>query len=342
MAGASGYAGGEILRLLLAHPQFEIGAVTAASSAGARLGGVHPHLSRWPTASSRHDGRDPGGPRRRLPRPAARPLGGPRAQLPDEVVVIDCGADFRLDRAGLDRLLRHPRTPGRGPTGCPSCPARPAPAARAARRADRASPCPAATRPPSRSPSPPASPPACSSPTTSSSSPPRAPRAPAVAQAAPARQRGDGLDVALRRGRRPPAHPRDRAEPVAGRRGAGHRLLHADAGPDAARHPRHLHRAAAAGADPGRRPRGAWQTAYADEPFVHLLPDGQWPRDRRRARAATPSRCRSPSTSAPGASSSSRPSTTSPRAPPAPPCSAPTSPSVSTRPSACPIAGLAP
>ena len=34
VAGASGYAGGEVLRLLLAHPGAEIGAVTAGSNAG--------------------------------------------------------------------------------------------------------------------------------------------------------------------------------------------------------------------------------------------------------------------------------------------------------------------
>ena len=34
VAGASGYAGGELLRLLLAHPQVEIGALTGASNAG--------------------------------------------------------------------------------------------------------------------------------------------------------------------------------------------------------------------------------------------------------------------------------------------------------------------
>jgi N-acetyl-gamma-glutamyl-phosphate reductase len=37
VAGASGYAGGEILRLLLGHPDVEIGALTAGGSAGARL-----------------------------------------------------------------------------------------------------------------------------------------------------------------------------------------------------------------------------------------------------------------------------------------------------------------
>ncbi|HEX5428180.1 MAG TPA: N-acetyl-gamma-glutamyl-phosphate reductase, partial [Pedococcus sp.] len=45
VAGASGYAGGELLRLLLAHPDVEIGAVTAASSAGQPLGSVHPNLT---------------------------------------------------------------------------------------------------------------------------------------------------------------------------------------------------------------------------------------------------------------------------------------------------------
>ncbi|MDI9580915.1 MAG: N-acetyl-gamma-glutamyl-phosphate reductase, partial [Thermobispora sp.] len=38
IAGASGYAGGELLRLLLGHPAIEIGALTAGSSAGTRLG----------------------------------------------------------------------------------------------------------------------------------------------------------------------------------------------------------------------------------------------------------------------------------------------------------------
>jgi N-acetyl-gamma-glutamyl-phosphate reductase len=45
VAGASGYAGGELLRLLLAHPEVEIGALTAASSAGTSLGVHQPHLA---------------------------------------------------------------------------------------------------------------------------------------------------------------------------------------------------------------------------------------------------------------------------------------------------------
>ncbi len=38
VAGCTGYAGGEALRLLLGHPEVEIGAVTAKASAGSKLG----------------------------------------------------------------------------------------------------------------------------------------------------------------------------------------------------------------------------------------------------------------------------------------------------------------
>lgn len=44
VAGASGYAGGEVARLLAAHPNIEVATVTAASSAGRRLGEFHPHI----------------------------------------------------------------------------------------------------------------------------------------------------------------------------------------------------------------------------------------------------------------------------------------------------------
>ena len=44
VAGASGYAGGEVLRLLAGHPEFEIAAATAHSQAGEPVGAVHPHL----------------------------------------------------------------------------------------------------------------------------------------------------------------------------------------------------------------------------------------------------------------------------------------------------------
>ncbi|HSO65171.1 MAG TPA: N-acetyl-gamma-glutamyl-phosphate reductase, partial [Ornithinibacter sp.] len=37
VAGASGYAGGEVVRLLLQHPELEVGALTASSKAGQPL-----------------------------------------------------------------------------------------------------------------------------------------------------------------------------------------------------------------------------------------------------------------------------------------------------------------
>ena len=44
VAGASGYAGGELLRLLAEHPDFEVQTVTAFQNAGQRLLSVQPHL----------------------------------------------------------------------------------------------------------------------------------------------------------------------------------------------------------------------------------------------------------------------------------------------------------
>lgn len=44
VVGASGYASGELLRLLLQHPDIEPAVLTASSQAGALVGEVHPHL----------------------------------------------------------------------------------------------------------------------------------------------------------------------------------------------------------------------------------------------------------------------------------------------------------
>ena len=43
--GASGYAGGELLRLLTAHPAVAVGPLFGAASAGQRVGTIHRHLS---------------------------------------------------------------------------------------------------------------------------------------------------------------------------------------------------------------------------------------------------------------------------------------------------------
>jgi N-acetyl-gamma-glutamyl-phosphate reductase len=95
--GASGYAGGELLRLLDDHPTFEIGAVAAAGNAGRSLGEVHPHL---PTLADRVLV-DAGSPDiataevvfLALPHGASAELA---ARLDRTARVIDLGADFRL------------------------------------------------------------------------------------------------------------------------------------------------------------------------------------------------------------------------------------------------------
>jgi N-acetyl-gamma-glutamyl-phosphate reductase len=97
VAGASGYAGGELLRLLLAHPAFEVGALTAASSAGTPLGEHQPHLVPLadrvlePTTAETLAGHDVVF--LALPHGASAAVA---AALPPDVVVVDCGADHRL------------------------------------------------------------------------------------------------------------------------------------------------------------------------------------------------------------------------------------------------------
>jgi N-acetyl-gamma-glutamyl-phosphate reductase len=89
-----------VLRLLLSHPDVEIGALTAASSAGTALGMHHPHLipladrilqPTTPEILSGHDVVFLG-----LPHGQS---GAVAAQLGDDVMVIDLGADFRLSSA---------------------------------------------------------------------------------------------------------------------------------------------------------------------------------------------------------------------------------------------------
>ena len=54
VAGASGYAGGELLRLLAGHPDLEIAAVTADSSAGKSVAQLHPGLAGAPGLVGTH------------------------------------------------------------------------------------------------------------------------------------------------------------------------------------------------------------------------------------------------------------------------------------------------
>ncbi|GIT81128.1 N-acetyl-gamma-glutamyl-phosphate reductase [Leifsonia sp. LS1] len=98
VAGASGYAGGELLRILADHPDFEIRTVTAHQNAGHPLIAHQPHLRSLAHLT--------------LVESTAENLAGHdivflalphgksgeiAAQLPAETLVVDCGADHRLE-----------------------------------------------------------------------------------------------------------------------------------------------------------------------------------------------------------------------------------------------------
>jgi len=128
VAGASGYAGGEILRLLLGHPAYNdgrlaIGSVTAAASAGSTLGEHHPHLIPLaqrvvePTELSVLSGHDVVF--LALPHGHSAVLA---EQLGPQTLIIDCGADFRLtDAASWERFYGSPHA-GSWPYGLPELP----------------------------------------------------------------------------------------------------------------------------------------------------------------------------------------------------------------------------
>ena len=123
IAGASGYAGGEILRLLLGHPDFQVGAVTAAASAGTRLGAVHPHLT--PLADRVLAPTTPQTLAGHAVIFLALPHGASAAlvdRLPDDMVVIDCGADFRLTDAQQWQHFYGSNHAGSWPYGLPELP----------------------------------------------------------------------------------------------------------------------------------------------------------------------------------------------------------------------------
>ncbi|MHA6602424.1 N-acetyl-gamma-glutamyl-phosphate reductase [Corynebacterium coyleae] len=128
VAGATGYAGGEILRLLLGHPAYlagtlEIGALTGASNAGQQVGDLMPHLPELadrviePTTIDVLAGHDVvflG-----LPHGHSAEIG---QALGEDVVVIDCAADFRLRDAEQWTRFYGSEHAGSWPYGLPELP----------------------------------------------------------------------------------------------------------------------------------------------------------------------------------------------------------------------------
>jgi N-acetyl-gamma-glutamyl-phosphate reductase len=101
VAGASGYAGGELLRLVAGHPELELVLATGHSQVGATLHAVHPHLvtlADLPLTAT--DPAELAGADLvflALPHGESAAL---VAALPQEVAVVDLGADHRLTDAG--------------------------------------------------------------------------------------------------------------------------------------------------------------------------------------------------------------------------------------------------
>ena len=279
IAGASGYAGGEILRLLLGHPDISVGALTAASSAGTRLGDIHPHLT--PLAG------------RVLVETTAQTLAGHQVvflalphgasaaivdQLADDVIVIDCGADFRLSDAQQWQHYYGSNHAGSWPYGLPELPLSLGHKGREALAGARRIAIPGCY------------PTACS-------------LALAPGFVAGLLEAADVVIVAASgtsgAGKSLKPHLLG-AETMSSMSpygvGGTHRHtpeieqnLSASAGapvtvsftPTLAPMARGILATCTARAKPGvsaATVRAAWDAAYADEPFVHLLPDGQWPR----------------------------------------------------------------
>lgn len=100
VAGASGYAGGEALRLLLAHPEFELGSAQAHTSRGP-VADHHPHLpidrELEPLDAKRLAEAD--AVILALPHGASGELAAQVAELAPDCLIVDLGADHRLERA---------------------------------------------------------------------------------------------------------------------------------------------------------------------------------------------------------------------------------------------------
>lgn len=122
VAGASGYAGGELVRLIAGHPELDLVAVTAHTRAGTPLAAVHPQLTgldlvlaeTGPAALSDADLVFLA-----LPHGRSAALA---AQLPLGVKVVDLGADHRLaDAADWSRYYGGPHA-GAWTYGLPELP----------------------------------------------------------------------------------------------------------------------------------------------------------------------------------------------------------------------------
>lgn len=123
IAGASGYAGAEALRLLLGHPEVEIGALTAHTNAGESVGKHHPHLrgvadrTFVPTTAENLLGHDVVV--LALPHGASGAISAELEAVGSQALVLDCGADHRLTDAAAWTQFYGSEHTGAWPYGLP-------------------------------------------------------------------------------------------------------------------------------------------------------------------------------------------------------------------------------
>jgi N-acetyl-gamma-glutamyl-phosphate reductase len=105
VVGASGYAGGELLRLLSNHPNFKLAYISAGSNAGELITAIHPHLTNF--AEQKFESTDMSRINKcelvfiALPHGESAKL---ISQINEDVKIIDLGADFRLsDESSWDK-----------------------------------------------------------------------------------------------------------------------------------------------------------------------------------------------------------------------------------------------
>ena len=103
--GASGYAGGELLRLLSNHPNFKLAYISAGSNAGELITAIHPHLTNF--TEQKFESTDMSRINKcelvfiALPHGESAKL---ISQINEDVKIIDLGADFRLsDESSWDK-----------------------------------------------------------------------------------------------------------------------------------------------------------------------------------------------------------------------------------------------
>ena len=124
VAGASGYAGGELLRLAQAHPELRLGALAAGAKAGQPVPSVHPQLVSL--AGERFVPTDADSLARADLVLLALPHGESAAlvrELPAELPIVDLGADYRLaESTSWDAYYGSTDHAGSWPYGLPELP----------------------------------------------------------------------------------------------------------------------------------------------------------------------------------------------------------------------------